>query len=346
MLVREEDKQKALLFTEGGNGIGMGHIIRCLSLSQAFKARGVEPHLVLHSDVFQKNLLLDMKVEILDWINQHEFIEENLKGDDIAVIDSYMATAEICLLVSKSSGITIFIDDYNRMNYPSGIVINGSMGAPLIEYPDRPHGDYLLGPTYQILRKEFWSVREKIVRKEVESVMISFGGEDPRNLTPLVLKNISKDFPDYMKYVIVGYGFKNVKQIEAACDHSTKLCYSPGAKEMLDIMLDCDLAISAGGQTLGELARVGVPTIAVATAENQMTNITGWSHHGFIQYAGWWEDEATIHRINSLVEVLQNCYFREYIKGIGKATIDGNGAISIVEQAINRLKKHRKGLTS
>ncbi len=44
----------------------------------------------------------------------------------------------------------------------------------------------------------------------------------------------------------------------------------------------CDLAISAAGQTICELASVGTPTIGVKVAENQNYMFKQWKASGFL----------------------------------------------------------------
>ena len=55
-----------------------------------------------------------------------------------------------------------------------------------------------------------------------------------------------------------------------------------------------------------ELARVGVPTMALAVAENQMYNVIGWQKAGFIEYAGWWEDPDLLYNIEKMLRKLMN----------------------------------------
>lgn len=50
---------------------------------------------------------------------------------------------------------------------------------------------------------------------------------------------------------------------------------------MLSLMLKCDIAVTAAGQTTYELARIGLPTIAIGVVENQKFNIDGWLEIGF-----------------------------------------------------------------
>jgi len=49
---------------------------------------------------------------------------------------------------------------------------------------------------------------------------------------------------------------------------------------MKRVMAASDMAISAAGQTLYELARIGVPTIATAVVKNQLNNVQGWEKWG------------------------------------------------------------------
>ena len=99
---------------------------------------------------------------------------------------------------------------------------------------------------------------------------------------------------------------------------------------MKKVMLDSDIAISAGGQTLYELARVGVPTIAISVADNQLGSIRGWQKTGFIEYAGWWEDDFGIRAKNILSQV-KDPYIRRVKSEIGRKLVDGKGAKRVCE---------------
>ena len=55
-------------------------------------------------------------------------------------------------------------------------------------------------------------------------------------------------------------------------------------------MLEADIAVSAGGQTLFELARVGTPTAAVCVADNQINNLRGFTKLGFLNNFLRWDE--------------------------------------------------------
>ena len=80
--------------------------------------------------------------------------------------------------------------------------------------------------------------------------------------------------------------FDRWNSIKKQTDKTTKLIYFPDAENIKKQMMRSDIAISAGGQTLCELARMGVPTIAFCQAENQRLHLEAWQNEGFIEYAG------------------------------------------------------------
>jgi len=164
--------------------------------------------------------------------------------------------------------------------------------------------------------------------------MLTFGGSDMCNVTPKVQKVLNKTHPYLQKRIIVTRFFANMPEIKKLRDKNTELIYEPDAIEFKGIMQESDIAISAGGQTLYELARTGVPTIAVCTAGNQLNNIRGWEKTGFVEYAGWWEDKKITDVISQKVELLKNKTLREKKHTIGNKYIDGKGSKRIVEELL------------
>lgn len=326
---------KVYILTEGSSNIGFGHITRCLSLYQAFEEKGIKPKFFINSDDSITGLIKDTDYEITNWLKLRQQVFERLKDSDIVVIDSYLADKEFYEDLSELVKLPVYIDDNKRLDYPRGIVVNGNIHAEDLNYPEKEGIIYLLGTKYIPLRREFWEIPEKEIRETVQSVMITFGGDDVRNMTPKVLKLLRENYPDLKKDIIIGKGFRNIDEIKSVADGNTNLMYYPDAGQMKQVMLDSDIAISAGGQTLYELARVGVPTIAVAVAANQLGSIKGWQKEGFIEYAGWWEDEHVLDNIALSIEKLKDANVRLNRYSIGKRLVDGIGSL----RSVNALLK-------
>ncbi len=333
---------KVLFLTEGSSSIGFGHITRCLSLYQAFQKLGAESHMVVKGDESTRSVLKGFSYELFDWQEGWKGFKERLGEFNAVVVDSYLASKSIYEDISECPTTALYIDDYKRLDYPKGIVLNGSIYAEELSYPQREGIFYLLGTKYIPLRQAFWRLEGRRVRKSLKKVLITFGGDDSKNMTPEVIRFLRRHLPEIELHVVIGGGFKNREDIYRLSDGKVRLHERLSAEQMKTLMLEADLAISAGGQTTYELARTGTPAILVAVAENQLLNCEGWHKVGFAKYAGWWEDKELFERLGRYLQEFINYQERLRASRIGKSLVDGKGALRVVKFV---LMAFRKGLS-
>lgn len=293
---------EAYIITEGGEAIGFGHLTRCISIYQAFEKRGMRARFIINGDKTVKGLMKNIRHEIFDWIGEKERLLEIIKNKaDLVIVDSYLAELSLYKKISGLGKTTVYIDDSNRLPYPKGIVVNATVYAKKLDFRKNPSSTYLLGKDYALFRKEFWDIPAKKINRKVSIMLVFLGGTDSRNLTVSVLKQLGKKFPDLNKIAIIGKG-TGKRQNRA---DRTKLLFGPDAKTIRKIMLSSDIAITTGGLTLYELAKTGVPAVAVAAAENQMMSIRTLDDSGLISYAGSWKDKGLMEKIANCVDRLQ-----------------------------------------
>ena len=335
---------KIFILTEGSGKVGFGHVMRCLSLYQAFEAKGFFPSFVINGDDKVRGAVKGCNCMMLDWIKEQKKLFAILDEADLVVIDSYMADLPLYKKIKEKVKSAIYLDDNKRISYPEGVVVNGTIGAEKFKYKKGINKAFLLGSKYLPLRKEFWSVPKKRTKEKIGTIMVTFGGDDPRNMSWKVVSSLTKNFPGVKKLIVVGRGFqkKNVELIKENMDKRTKLFSYPNANKMKDIMLQADVAISAGGQTLYELARIGLPAIAVTVADNQKNNVKGWKRAGFISSVGWWQKKKTDENILQELNALSPAKNREKIALVGRRHVDGKGAVRIAKFAIEMIKKANK----
>src|SRR3972149_2095106 len=333
----QSTNMQVLIITEGSSDIGFGHITRCTSLYQAFEKKGIIPEFIINGDEIVNSLLNGKRCNLLDWLKNRKKLYSLVKGSNIVVIDSYLADSDFYDDISSIVKLSVYIDDNKRIDYPKGIVVNGTIFAEKMDYPKREGVIYLLGSRYIPVRREFWEVQERRTRNSIESVIITFGGDDSRNMTPKVLKLLVDNYPELTKNVIVGKGIQDINVLEEIKDNNTNLLHYPNAEGMKNIMLESDIAISAAGQTLYELARTGVPTIAIAVADNQLNNIKGWHKAEFIEYAGWWKDGDVLDNTLNCLKKVEKKSIRERMSKIGCLIVDGRGAERIVQKILENM---------
>ena len=320
---------KVLILTEGGERIGFGHVTRCISLCQAFEESGMTPKLIINADESVKYLLKDCgDFQISDWLAEADTLKTSVSGADIVIIDSYLADLPLYNQLSGLAGLPVYLDDFNRLNYPRGVVVNGSINAAAIKYPKNAGLTFLLGAGYAPLRREFWDVPEKKINEHPGSLLMIFGNNKSAEMIPDFLDVLSKRFPNLTKNIVSGKESKNLKIPENS--GKANFFYDADAGTMKQLMMDADIAFSAGGQVLNELARVGVPTLAMAVAENQLNNIKGWQESGFLEFIGWWRDDKVFQKFSEKLGSLESKEERLKRGRIGKSNIDGQGARRVV----------------
>jgi UDP-2,4-diacetamido-2,4,6-trideoxy-beta-L-altropyranose hydrolase len=308
---------KILMLTEGGEKIGFGHITRCIALCEAFEEKDITPELVVNGDDSILDLLKHKNFKIYNWIKNKEKLLQDIANSDFVVIDSYLAEKSIYDKISEVTNCKILmIDDYNRIDYPKGIVVNPSIYGDELDYLRKSVAIYLLGKDYIILRKEFWTVPEKKINKKVENVLITFGGVNKNNLAEKIGNFLREKFNI------------NIYIVNAKINKLT-------AKEMLNLMLESDICISGGGQTTYELARAGVPTIGICLAENQIGNLTSWEKVGILKNANWFNNKMLFQAIEKIFNDL-SFDSRLRMSKTGKECFDGQGSKRIIKEILRR----------
>jgi UDP-2,4-diacetamido-2,4,6-trideoxy-beta-L-altropyranose hydrolase len=300
---------KVLILTEAGKSIGFGHLTRCIGLYQGFKEKGVDVEIVVNADSSVDFLLKGIKYKKFDWLRKMEDTFKSLKKVDIVIIDSYLADFDFYKEVSEIVKIPVYIDDYKRLDYPRGIVINPSIYGDKLDYPKKEGVRYLLGKKYIILRKKFWNVPKKKINKHIKNVLITFGGTNQQDLAKTIARYLEDKFSFNISIVDPNKNFT--------------------AKDMLKLMLEADICISGGGQTTYELARVGVPTIGICFAENQLNNLKYGEKEGYLIFAGWFDEEDLYTKIEENVSVLDYTK-RMKMSTTGRIIVDGNGVNNII----------------
>ena len=312
---------KVVILTEGGQEIGFGHITRCIALCQAFDKEGAATEFIVNGDSKTKELLKDNKHRTFNWLKERNKLFELASYANLVIIDSYLAAKSIYDSISEiTNGQMAVIDDYRRLEYPRGIVINPSIYGDELNYPLKEELVYLLGKNYIILRNEFRKIPQKKINKEVKNILITFGGVNCYDLVHKIIDDCKASF---------GFNFYTIDP------EKKKL----KAKEMLDLMLETDICISGGGQTTYELARVGIPTIGICFAENQKLNLEGWQKKGFIDYVGECIDNDISTKIAEAINNLIPRRERVMRSEIGRRNVDGKGAERI-GKTLSKVQAH------
>lgn len=334
---------RVIFLTEGSSQLGLGHVTRCISLYQAFEEVGLGAVIFVQGDSLAEAALSNVRYRMINWQREWEEIKHEIKKFDIVVVDSYLADLKIYMDISNSYRACLYIDDFKRLGYPKGIVLNGSICAEDISYPKSKNITYLLGSKFIPLRKAFWTVNNKNIVKKAKHLLITFGGSGKWDVISQIVQATREVFPDFELSVITSRNHESTDR--RFSNERIKIFGMLSAEEVRELMLSADIAISAGGQTTYELARVGVPSVLVAVADNQLLNCKGWEKVGFALYAGWWEDKNLWQKITESIEKLKDYELRLKMSRTGRKIVDGKGALRVAKKLIKAVQKAQKGFS-
>jgi spore coat polysaccharide biosynthesis predicted glycosyltransferase SpsG len=243
-----------VFYTEAGTSRGMGHLVRCYTINEKFKEHNHKVEFYLDSDMnFDykfKNLLY------FTWDNL-----KYVKTYDVIIIDSYVASLEIYQKLHSLCKILVSIDDYGRLDYPKGIILNFAPDSKELFFKTNKEGyTYLLGLDYI-------PIREKILettRINKKQIFIMLGGMDVSKLSMNILNAI--DTLDIQKVIVLN---DKDTALELEKIKNVKVLYKPSDDDLIQHMSNSTLAISTASMSIYELSYFNIPTIIVALNKNQ-----------------------------------------------------------------------------
>ncbi len=334
--------------------IGVGHIMRCISIGDALKDLG-QIVVFLTADHSADTLLaghgfehrvLDTKWNVMQ--EEQELLLGILKEEraDLLLVDSYYVT-EHYLKALRSKIKLAYLDDRNAFAYPVDILINFQIES--VDMPYQASFDaagekdtvFLLGTQYAPLRKAFQN-REPRLRSEVGRILITSGGSDQYNLTDKILQKLSGQewFAKAEYLTVVGKFNVNKELLRDKWARNKNVFLLENVEDMQQVMEQCDLAITAGGGTLYELCSCAVPSIAYSFVDNQLPAVIKFGEIGVIPYAGDFrtDEEQVLSRIVEFVRShMENPQkLSEESKKV-REIADGNGAKRLAKELLTQI---------
>jgi len=264
--------------------MGTGHVMRCLGLAQAWQDEGgrVVYAMAAASPGMEERLRAE-EIEVRRLAVEPGSAEDALatietaKTEGIAwiVVDGYHFDEPFQRTVKQAEQRLLAVDDFGKLpHYWADIVLNQDPIAEESLYGNRePYTRLLLGTEYTFLRREF-RARPSARRQTppvARKLLVTMGGSDPDNVTEKVIRSLDSVAVDGLEaIVLVGPSNPHGPRLEVAareCRARIQLLRNP--PNIPELMAECDMAVTAGGSTIWELAYFGMPCIVLTLAENQ-----------------------------------------------------------------------------
>jgi len=267
-------KQNILFRSDSSSGIGTGHIMRDLVLASQYKDSSIVfATQELEGNINERVLETGHKIEIL---NSNEIEELNKLIEkleiDLVVIDHYDIDYKFEKKLKKLNPklkILSFDDTYEK--HYCDILLNHNISADAKRYKNLvpKHCEVRCGTNYTLLREEFIKAKkEKKKRSKKTTIFVAMGGADHSNISRKIL-NVLKNFEDIRVNLVTTTANKNLEKLQKYCKNKKWIELHINSNKIAKLMQKSDFAIVTPSVTINEVYFMGLPFVAIMTADNQ-----------------------------------------------------------------------------
>jgi UDP-2,4-diacetamido-2,4,6-trideoxy-beta-L-altropyranose hydrolase len=322
-------KSNLLIFVDGDHKIGLGHISRQMSLVHVWKNFNV----VFFTSTPSIKKLVSKKYSIVtyDPFNLHSLKNKIIKLDPgIIILDKLKERSSIIKLLQNCCQNVVSIDYIGKNKH---ILQKGFS----ILYPVSGVSTYssTFNFDYVILKKSFLKQKPIKIKKHVKSIIILQGGADTHCFIPKIISSLFFINDEIKITIVLGNEFKCWKKLNSIILNDSRISIRSNVKNMANLLQNYDLAITAAGNTVLEVAYLGIPSIIVCAEKFENETAEFIEKIGFGINLGFGKN-LPIEKITKTVKSLMNDYeLRKTMNRVGKSLIDGNGTERIYNVIVN-----------
>lgn len=285
--------------------MGIGHVMRCLTLADALKVGGAQCQFVcrehsgnllnqiaergyqVHALPIKGSSQSEIEAASLahapwlgsDWMSDAQQTGKYIGNQtvDWLIADHYSLDERWERQLRTNCRKIMVIDDLADRNHDCDLLLDQTYGRNYQDYfllvPESC--ELLCGTQHALLRPEFAQWRESSLRRRTggfEHLLINLGGVDKENITGQVLDALQQvSLPQKCRItVIMGSSAPWVGSVSLKAEGlpwPTEL--KIGVNNIAEIMASADLSIGAAGTTSWERCCLGLPTLILVVADNQ-----------------------------------------------------------------------------
>ena len=279
------NRKVAVLRADASSSIGVGHVMRSLSLGEALIDEGFGVELVsyelapsLHS------LATSCGIEVVE-----PSCAPRSSGDaqfvltrkaDIVVVDGYEFSREFFATLELSDTPFAVIDDNAETNAKSPHAVinqNPHASAPMYAHL-QGNPKLLLGLQYAMVRKEVREVAAMHLPTREGEVFVAMGGADFLGLTAPIVEALVET--GLQIRVAVGHANTQRDQVQKLADQHGHVTLTE-QHDYVSSLASAYVAVLAAGSSLWEACAVGTPSIGLVVADNQIASANAAVKLGF-----------------------------------------------------------------
>lgn len=325
---------------DAGPRIGVGHLVRSLSLAQAWQDGGGRVILLTTSPA---GIPAGTSVDGMDVVSlqaAHPNAADAATLERLVakhpgawvVCDGYHLDAEYTRRAKRAGARVLVIDDVAHAPlYCADVLLNQNLGAERFEYRCDGEPSRLFGPRFALLRRAFraWRGWTRPVLDRAACVLVSVGGGDANDVALTIVRACRRIAVSPLRVAVLVGPFSEVGgALSSAADliDGVRFEMMSNPSDVPRLMAEADVAISASGSTVWELCFMGVPSVLVTVADNQAGIADRLEAIGCATSLGWHTDVDEARTASVIERLLLDRAVRASMSAHGRALVDGGGA--------------------
>ncbi len=305
---------------DGGPGIGMGHVVRCASLAEEIRQKGNSAEFVTRveaSAAWLRHRGFDVRHVQTGW----EF--EN--DPDWVVLDSYSLDSREQSSATMRAKTLILVERPLAFQIESELIACIHLGVNPTDFQTAAHTQFLLGPSFVLLRRQFQSAKRVQIRKDARKVLICFGSTDEHRMSERAAKALSALEDVELHFVLArDASDAHVKNVKNAHIHRD-------VSNMAALLSGMDLALVSASTIFYETCAVGLPAILVRTAQDQTVLEKGVREKDLGIALGEYTEVSERDIRDGVANLLRDFARRKAYSEKAARTVDGHGVGRVVD---------------
>lgn len=286
---------------------GLGHAMKCLSLSKEVRSRGGSVQFCVEGPV-----------TVCEFFEERD-VAYQISDDPVTVAGDYEPAVIVTDVNYLSRGV---MDRYRRIAPVVNLAPRGeckfyadiSFNSARIQ--DHPKPDdatlrrWYTGPEYAILNPEFITLRERIDARELtpdrDGVILQMGGVDQYDLTGQVLEYLDPaNLRGKQLTVVAGPFNESIDRLKKLCEPIDEASFHVDPSQYPSLVAGHELGIFGTGISTYEALSVGVPSLNVGITEFHSARGETLEKRGICRYLGQYdslESEDLNHELSTLLD--------------------------------------------
>lgn len=331
----------ALFRADASPHLGTGHLVRCRTLAAELQHRGWTTTLAsrdLPPELARSVRGSEMALIELDATSgleaEHAVIAERVvRPVTVAVVDHYGIGAEWHRAAGAWAERLMAIDDLADRFQAVDLLLNQNPGPGPSRYRGLvpPAARILDGPTYALVRPEFAAMRLRAGhRRDVHRILVFLSGTDPHNVTGRAARAATA--VGVPVDVVVGAAYPSLGSLQVWAADQPLIELHIETREMAALMARADISIGASGSATWERCTLGLPTLLVTLADNQVETARHLAEVGAALDLGWHSEVTTADLEDVLIALAADPARLSAMSEAAARITDGQGTVRVADE--------------